>query len=174
MQGMYRCLCVAAPLLIVCAGCQKPRTADGLQLARMDEARRTNGAAFNQMVDNAVLRDMSVADLHFIPHTDELSGIGVARLDRLARLLQVYGGTVRYETLVRDDDLIEHRLDHVREYLALAGCDMDRVDLVSAMSGGQGLPGDEAVQKMIQGTAPPDDSSGTTTFLPGVMAQPQG
>ncbi len=174
MQGMYRCVFVIAPLLVAITGCHKPQTASSLALARMDEGQRAFGSHFNQMVDNAVLRDMSVADIHFIPHTSELSGIGVARLDRLARLLQVYGGTVRYETLVQDDKLTKERLDHVSEYLSLAGCEMDRVELVTMMSGGHGLPGDEAVKKLNRGTAPADQGAGGTTFVPGTLTQPQG
>ena len=173
MQGMYRLLLLASPLLIASVGCNRMHTATKMQLARMDEARETYGGHFDQMVDNAILRDMSVADIHFIPHTTELSGIGVARLDRLARLLQVYGGTVRYETLMKDEALVQQRLDHVGEYLALAGCDMDRVELAAMMSGGRGLPGDEAVDKLNQGTAPAGQDSGSTTLLPGIVGQAQ-
>jgi hypothetical protein len=126
------------------------------------------------MVDNAILRDMSVADIHFIPHSNELSGIGVARLDRLARLLQVYGGTVRYETLIVDETLIEQRLDHVREYLSLAGCDMDRLEFKATMSGGRGLPGGEAVEVMQHGTSPAQEGAGGSALMPAIMAQPQG
>lgn len=174
MLGMYRCLLIVAPLLIASTGCHKIQTANDIQLARMEETQRTYGSHFNQMVDNAILRDMSVADIHFSPHTNELSGIGVARLDRLAKLLQVYGGTVRYETLVQDKKLIQQRLDHVGEYLALVGCHMDRVELVPMMSGGRGLPGEQAVEALNRGLAPADQSAGGTTFLPGNMTQPQG
>jgi len=174
MQGMYRFLFVAAPLLVAVVGCQKPQTATQIQLARMDESKRTFGKQFDQMVDNAILRDMSVADIHFIPHTNELSGIGVARLDRLARLLQVYGGTVRYETLIVDEKLIEQRLDHVKEYLSLAGCDMDRVDFAPMMSGGRGLPGGKAVEVINRGTAPGSQGAGGSMLMPGIVPQPQG
>jgi hypothetical protein len=114
------------------------------------------------MSDNAILHDMSVADIHFIPHTSELSGVGVARLNRMAKLLSTYGGTVRYETRLTDEKLIDPRLEHVQEYLALAGCDMDRVSVVAMRSGGRGMPGDEAVEKFEKGTA--DQSTATTTM----------
>jgi len=170
MQGMYRFLIVAAPLLVAVVGCQRPQTATQIQLTRMDQTKQGYGSHFDQMVDNAILRDMSVADIHFIPHTNELSGIGVARLDRLARLLQVYGGTVRYETLIVEEKLIEQRLDHVKEYLSLAGCDMDRVEFAPMMSGGRGLPGGEAVEAINRGTAAGAQGAGGSTL----MALPQG
>jgi hypothetical protein len=51
---------------------------------------------------------------------------------------------------------------------------MDRVELVAMMSGGHGLPGDEAVEKLNRGTAPADQGGAGTTFVPGILTQPQG
>ncbi len=98
------------------------------------------------MVDNAILHDMSIADIHFIPHSKELSGTGVARLDRMAPLLDTYGGMVRYETVLIDEEMVASRLDQVREYLDLTGCDMSRVELKVMLSGGRGMPASDAIQ----------------------------
>ncbi len=134
-------------LAFAAAGCNGPwRTATHFQTARMEEGRSRFGAYRNNMVDNAILHDMSIADIHFIPHSIELSGTGVARLDRMSLLLDTYGGTVRYETVLMDDDMIASRLEHAREYLDLTGCDMSRVELKVLLSAGRGIPATDALQ----------------------------
>jgi len=126
--------------LVTVAGCHgKNRGAVQLEMARMDEMRETPRAYLDNMADNAILHDMSLADFHFIPHSTELSGAGVAHLDRMALLLDTYGGVVRYETFSSDEDLIKKRLEHVKEYLTLVGCSMEKVALTTAVSGGRGM-----------------------------------
>lgn len=144
-------------LILSGTACKNMKNTSEAHLARMDEAKAAYGEPFELMVDNAVIRDMSVSDVHFVAHTNELSGIGEVRLNRLARVLTVYGGTVRYATAVTNEEVIKKRLGHVREYLELAGCDMDRVQFAWMMSGGHGMPGDEAVAKYnkITGMAQP-------------------
>ncbi|RME40310.1 MAG: hypothetical protein D6788_03590 [Planctomycetota bacterium] len=152
-------------VLGILGGCRSVPTAHNLAVARMDHASARFGTAFTYMVDNAIARDMSVADVHFFPHTTELNGIGEVRLTRMAELLKTYGGTVRYETLETDETLVNERIAHVREFLAAAGCDMDRVEVTAAMSGGRGLPGDEAVDVMYRGTKQAEGTSSTTQPL---------
>lgn len=155
MFASRRRLFLLSALLVSGAACNNGQNATDVQMSRMDDARATFTARTSNMVDNAILRDMSVADIHFIPHTAELSGVGEARLNRMARLLHTYGGTVRYETLASDDSLVNRRLAHVREYLALTGCNMERVEITTGMAGGRGMPGDEGVEKFIRGTEKP-------------------
>ena len=134
-------------LAFAAAGCNgQVRNATHFQTAKMEEGRNRFGAYRNNMVDNAILHDMSIADIHFIPHSIELSGTGVARLSRMASLLDTYGGIVRYETVLMDDDMIASRLKHVREFLDLTGCDMSRVELKVLLSGGRGMPASDAIQ----------------------------
>lgn len=152
VQNGGRCWAVTHVLAVsflafAAAGCNGPwRTATHFQIAKMEEGRNRFGAYRNNMVDNAILHDMSIADFHFIPHSIELSGTGVARLDHMAPLLDTYGGIVRYETVLMDDDMIASRLEHVREYLDLTGCDMSRVELKVLLSGGRGMPASDAIQ----------------------------
>ncbi|MGB2985919.1 MAG: hypothetical protein WBE26_08550 [Phycisphaerae bacterium] len=171
MLGMYRRLVLLSPVFVATAACNSVPTATNMYMSKMDASRQTAGSHITHMIDNAILRDMSVADIHFIPHTGELSGIGEARLNRMATLLDTYGGTVRYETLEDDEALIEQRLGHVREYLELTGCNMGRVEVAAMMSGGRGLPGDEAVEKYTQGTAQKsEDQSGSLALSPAMLA----
>ncbi len=119
-------------------GCQgKYRTAVSIDMQRMDDTLAAPRAHLTNAVDNAILHDMSLADFHFVPHSTELSGSGVARLDRMALMLDTYGGMVRYEAGTTNETLIEGRLDHVREYLSLVGCSMDKITLATAVSGGR-------------------------------------
>jgi len=90
---------------------------------------------FTYMVDNAIVSDMSIADLHFVPHTTELNSLGTLRLARMAQLVEAYGGLVRYATTIEDEEMVNERLAHVRDFLAAAGADMDRIEVAVAMPG---------------------------------------
>jgi hypothetical protein len=107
---------------------------------------------------------MSMSDAHFVAHSSEINGLGASRLDRMASMLDTYGGTVRYQTVSKDEALVKQRLDHIREYLKLTGCKMERVTVAVALAGGHGIPGDEAVDKMKRGTAMPKQQGGGTTI----------
>ncbi len=144
-----------------------PRSPSDLHMDKMDQTKVSFGSYFTHMTDNAMLSDMSLADMHFIPHTDELSGLGEVRIDRMAKLLNVYGGTVRYATELGDEAMVEQRMQHVREYLTLVGCSMDRVTVAVMRPGGIGMPGDEAAEKYRRGTTERDDSATRQTgFIP--------
>lgn len=121
--------------------------------ARAVETRADFYPGFVYMVDNAILHDMSLYDIHFVPHTAELSSTGLARLDRMSALLDVYGGVVRYDTRMTDEEMFDARLGHVAEYLASTGCNMDRVELARMQAGGGTMTAAEAVSALERGTA---------------------
>lgn len=141
------------PLLF--SGCERPQSAERLNAPPQGESERAASLQepFVYMVDNAILSDMSVVDLHFVPHTSELNATGVARLTRMSKLLNAYGGTVRYETEETNDTLVTQRIAHVHEYLASAGCDMSRVEVKGMLSGGRGIRAIDAIRIMQEGTA---------------------
>ncbi len=135
------------PLLFVAVlACNKAPTATQIMTDKMDQSKASRPAHWDYMVDNAMLQDMSLTDNHFIPHSDELNGTGTARLDRMVKILDTYGGTVRLETDSTDEAFTARRIDHAREYLAVAGCDMSRVKVAAMMSGGRGMPAEQAIQ----------------------------
>ncbi len=161
-------------LVLAVSGCNEMRTATDLHVSRMDEARASYGRHISYMVDNAIMNDMSVADIHFVRHTSELNSTGTARLDRMARLLDVYGGQVRYEATSPDDEIVKERIEHIREYLVLAGCSMERIDVAVMRAGGRGMPGQEAVRKYQEsltrdGSGESGDSTSNAAGFPGVM-----
>lgn len=177
MIGKYSTLIVAVSLALAnsacntCQKCNEFKTATDQQIEMIDKSMEEPQEHFTNMVDNAMLHDMSVADVHFVPHTAELSGTGAARLNRMATLLDAYGGTVRYETFNTDEAFVKLRLEHVREYLALTGCDMGRVDIKAMISGGRGMAGDRAIFVDLKGTAKDTEGGKATTGLPMTAAK---
>jgi hypothetical protein len=145
-------VCTAVVVWFVChtagasQGTDRDKTAWQQQMAHMEKAKEHYGQHLDDMADNAILHDMSLADFHFVAHTSEISGTGADRLNRMAHLLSTYGGTVRYETAEADATLVNQRLDHVKEYLKVAGCDMDRVQVKTMISGGRGMPARDAIE----------------------------
>jgi hypothetical protein len=100
---------------------------------------------FAYMVDNAMLEDLSLADIHFVPHTAYLNGLGVRRLERYAKLLTVYGGSIRYSTSLTDSPMVERRMGNIRAYLATTGIPEGRVKVAQGIPGGKGMSAKEAV-----------------------------
>jgi hypothetical protein len=109
-------------------------------------------------VDNALMYDLSVADIHFVPHTTQLSGLGVRRLNRYAELLAPYGGTIHLETTETDETLIADRIETVTTFLAKAGLDMAQVEVKPGLTQGRGVPGEDALLILDQGTV--DETTG--------------
>lgn len=98
--------------------------------------------------DQGMLADMSIADIHFVPHSPELSGTGQARLARYAELLAARGGTVNYETPIEDDRLIRERLANARRFLVQALPGKQKIDVVPGLAGGRGMDAREAFSGM--------------------------
>lgn len=113
------------------------------------------------MNDNAMLSDMSVADIHFVPHRTEINSLGLRSLDRFASLLKVYGGNLRYDTRLSDENLIQNRIANIKEYLAAAGVDLERTDVVVDLPGGRGGTATEAVTAQRNSMVQPKVSGGT-------------
>ncbi len=95
--------------------------------------------------DQGMLNDMSIADIHFVPHSPYLSGAGEARLERYAELLAGTGGTICYDTRSTDNDMIEARLALVREFLAHAVPGKNLINVEVGMAGGRGMLATEAI-----------------------------
>jgi len=164
-------------VVITSAACHGPdhdMTATEQHMAHMENAKANYGRHLDDMVDNGILRDMSLADFHFVAHSSEISGTGASRLNRMAHLLNTYGGTVRYETDEADATLVSQRIDHVKEYLTMAGTNMDRVQVKSMISGGGGMTARKAMEVDAKGTVNP--AAGASGGLPtsGMMASPSG
>ena len=120
--------------------------------------------AHKAMADNARLWDMSIADVHFVPHTTELSNTGAELLERIAPYLNTYGGTIRYETYATDEDLVATRMEHVREFLTTTQCDMERVEIKAMMAGGRMINAAKAIEIVQSGAAAGGGAAGSAQF----------
>lgn len=118
------------------------------------------------MNDNALLSDMCFGDVHFVPNTSELNGLGVRRIRRYAALMKQYGGTLHYNTNLGDDEeIVVDRIAHVREYLQLAGLEADRFDIELGGPGGRGMRNEEAVRALHNAENPPKDGMGGSSIF---------
>lgn len=121
---MQRIYVPAICLAILTAGCQSPSSRlnappHGEPLAESPDLQGT----YVYMADNALLETMSVGDYHFLPHRAILSSLGKQRLNRLSTLMEEYGGTIRFDTAVEDESLVNARVQSILTYLSEIGVD---------------------------------------------------
>jgi hypothetical protein len=102
------------------------------------------GRYFDYHDDQGMLADMSIADIHFVPHSAEISGVGEVRLERYAELLARTGGRISYDTSLRDQALVEARLANARTFLKDALPTAKTIDVVLGLPGGRGMTTKEA------------------------------
>jgi hypothetical protein len=95
--------------------------------------------------DQGMMADMSIADLHFVPHGTELSGVGIARLERYAELLASSGGTIHYSTATRDPELASRRVSVANNFLRQSIPGARPIVVVLGLPGGRGMPAKEAI-----------------------------
>jgi hypothetical protein len=126
-------------------GCEKP-TVPRLNAPPQGEA-QDHPSVSNYFVyhdDQGMLADMSIADIHFVPHTAQLSGVGEARLERYAELLAGTGGCIHYDTGLQDQTLIEARLVTARSFVKDALPSGKTIELAVGLPGGRGMSAKEA------------------------------
>ena len=126
-------------------GCQRPP--DRLNAPPQGHSERPNELQdpYVHMTDNAMLEDMSMSAVHFVPHCSELNALGVRRLKRYADILKIYGGTLRYDGMEDAEALAKGRMKQIEGYLVAQGVDPDAMEVVSAMAGGAGMDANEAI-----------------------------
>lgn len=95
--------------------------------------------------ENATLTDMSVAEIHFVPHRAILNGNGTARLYRLAWLVQKYGGTIYVDLGDTQSELSQDRMRIVSDYLVAAGLPKENIHLVFGIPESTGMLASEAI-----------------------------
>lgn len=95
--------------------------------------------------DQGMMADMSISDVHFVPHQRYLSGTGEARLERYAELLATTGGRLNYDTSLSDRALIQERISVAEDFLAKAIPSNQRVQVALGGPGGRGMSATEAI-----------------------------
>ncbi len=110
------------------------------------------------MGDNAMLHDMAMAEIHFVPHTTELNTLGERRLERYARLLSDSGGTLSFQSSTTDKEFNEARVASITRFLAEAGIARERITAQVGLRKSTGMRAEEAIQVMERVFAPEQES----------------
>src|ERR1041385_6834533 len=105
--------------------------------------------------DQAMLADMCITDIHFIPHSAQLSATGQARLERYAELLASSGGTLHYDPTIHDESLVNARVASANVFLNGTPACSKNIHIALGLAGGRGM------------------SSGEASAAKGVAAQPE-
>ena len=172
---MRRLLVCSIAAGLACGACQKPSVRLNAPPHGTAEEASPLRAEFVQMEDNALLADMCVTDVHFVPHRAMLNALGEERLARLAALLEVYGGSVRFSTDETDAKLTDERVARIREYLTEVGVDTSAERVAVGLPSDPGMDARQAILiKVNEGTYIPKKKSGgagaavdTTGVKPG-------
>ena len=159
---MYRTLCVVVSASLLTAGCHSTSPRLNAPPHGAAESVHDMQGVFSYMTDNALLADMSVSDMHFLPHRSLLSTLGQQRLSRLAQLINAYGGTIRFNSNLEDDALLDKRLSTIVEYLSELGLDTSSEIVRRDIRGGRGMDASEVILiKAHEGTYDPTRDAGS-------------
>ncbi len=155
---------VAAGLM--CGACQEPAPRLNVPPHGTEGKPAELQAEYTHMVDNALLTDMVVSDIHFVPQRAVLNSLGEERLARLASLMELYGGTIHFSTRLTDEKLVAQRIEQVRNYLCAAGIDTTTETVVAGMAQGRGMDAAQAILiKTNEGTYVPKKKGGSDLGL---------
>ncbi|HUW81972.1 MAG TPA: hypothetical protein VMZ31_04130 [Phycisphaerae bacterium] len=148
---------------VVLVGCSEPSTRLNAPPQGYSDYPHPMQEPYLAMTGNASAADMSVADVHFVPHTAELNSLGQMRLEHYAKLLKLYGGTLRYDYRVDDGRLVRQRVSSIRHFLATNGVEEESVQVTPGLPGAYGMDAEEAVvvYKASRGGQQDGRSSGT-------------
>ena len=134
---------VVALLVGLWVGCVKPEETTRLNPPSALEAPGWAGT-FTYHNDQGMLSDRNIADIHFLAGSADLSGTGVARLERYAELLATTGGTLTYTPVIADEALIKARLEVAEVFLAQVVPSSQVIEVVTGLPGGRGMTFAEA------------------------------
>lgn len=138
-------LAALALLTMVLTGCTTPgKRLNSPPHGRAEVTTDLQGT-FTYMADNATLTMMTVNDNHFVPGRAMLNSQGRQRLDRLASLIDAYGGQIRFNTDSQDHTLNGQRMNAIRAHLAETGVATGGDLVVMGMPGGEGSLAEEAI-----------------------------
>ena len=131
-------------LLAATAGCQKPNERINAPPHGVAESTNQMQGTFVYMGDSALLADMTVSDMHFFPHREQLNTLGEQRLARLATLMSAYGGTVRLNSKLGEETMLKKRMEAIVAALSGYGIDTTGEIVKADLAGGRGMDAAEA------------------------------
>ena len=148
--------CLLALAVGSLGGCTQPAESERLNAPPQGAGRRhplwSEMYAYHN--DQGMMADRSIADIHFVPGSPDLSGTGVARLERYAELLATTGGTLWYGPSIRDKGLIQARIAAAKDFLAQALPGAKSIEVALGLGHGRGMSAIEALTgKTVANTA---------------------
>lgn len=164
-----------ASLLVLLCACSSPTPRLNAPPHGDAECQSEMQALYTHMSDNALLADMNLSDVDFVPHRPLLSDIGQDRLCRLAGLMHEYGGELHYTPADSDQDLIDARISAIVDFLAEAGLAAAPREVSVGLPGGRGMQAREAIVIMVaEGLYQPRQSNGPGFAPAGPMMPAPG
>lgn len=126
-----------ACLLAFSPACSNPHPHERINQPPQGDTDRASTMSdfFVYMSDNALMAERLVTDLHFVPQSDQLNGLGETRLGRYGELMKDDGGMLHYLPSTTDEDLIARRLETIRNYLHEIMGEAEGVDGVAVETG---------------------------------------
>lgn len=157
---MARQIALIAATVTLIAGCNSPQARlNAPPHGAPPDTAETQGT-FVYMADNALLSDMSVSDMHFMPHRAMLTSVGEERVARLVSLMDAYGGDVRLSTDLEDQQLVNARRRVLTEFLTECGVENAASRVVLDMPGARDMWAAEAIEiRVHEGTYSPEKKS---------------
>jgi len=176
LRGGLMASLVPVSLLLMTGGCANPAPS---RLNAPPQGQSQNQHPMQEdyvyMTDNALLEDMSISEVHFVPRTAELNALGVRRLIRMTKLLKTYGGTVFYDGSEPDKELRQSRTERIEGFLAASGLEPDQFTVEQGVAGGRGMDAPEAID-IREATRGPSANvaAGSTGGQSGGYSSPAG
>jgi hypothetical protein len=159
--AMSKWLVIALALVVCSAGCQQPAQRLNAPPHGYAERQADLAVEYAHMIDNALLENMTISDVHFLPHRAQLNSLGEERVARLALLMELYGGTIRFSTN-ETEELAAARTRTILEFLEDTGAEVTAQSLVPDMAGGRGIDAAQAVLiRKYEATYQPKKGSGS-------------
>ncbi len=157
---------LGAVSMLWAAGCSEKNA--GMAITQEDSAqRRAEHHTYTQsMRDNVLVLDSSIVDTCFVPHAADLSGLGIDRITRMGEAFGSIGGTIRYRTSLRDEELVDARLASVREFLAASGFDTDIITVEAGLARSAGMTAAESIERRNAGFSGGDDAGAPPAMMP--------
>ncbi len=144
------------------AGCENPQ--------RLPEGPAANAwlasSADNQQIANAIIREHTLYPYQFEADGAKLNELGARDIQVLIEHFRHAGGTLSIRRLDSPVELYRARVKEISDMLAAAGIARERVKIVDAMPGGQGMPSPDVVL-MLQpkGTVTESSYAAQTTTI---------
>ncbi len=103
------------------------------------------GSIRDSAINQAIITQGTLFPYHFDPHAGTLNELGLHDLGVLAEYHKEHPGNLNLPRGRTSDDLYEKRVATVATILTKSGVRKDRITIVNALPGGEGMPSERVV-----------------------------